>query len=378
LKNSNGVPLYIQIAQDYKDKINNGILCPGAKLPKHSELASIHNTSVSTVQKALIYLSKQGFIKATRKKGTFVTDYHHHHRDEDVSKNQIQTVYFVYDNVSMNTLSQELHQRMFEGIRKACAKNKIKFAMFDLRGTSHLPSDENSGIILFGFWGAELGYPEPNSLEAVERWVLEGRRLVMVHQYFPHLNVTHINCDNYSGGFLATQHLIKQGHERIALLIQGRSDLEIDPEFVLRMQGYKMALRSHGIPVDLDLIKTLRIELNNCGNGYRSVYESTKSLMSSNNPPTAIFAGTDFFALEALYAAEDLGLRVPRDLSIIGYDNYSIGEDTLPGLTTVDQDFETLGRLTVETLLKEPNIDSNEILVTTQLVIRGSTALRQS
>lgn len=149
-----------------------------------------------------------------------------------------------------------------------------------------------------------------------------------------------VQADNPVGAAMATRHLIELGHRRIAFLT-GRPDLRSS---VLREEGYRKALAEAGIPLDPSLVR----------GGYYSrdaVRGSALELLSRADRPTAVFAANDLSALGTLDVAQELGLRVPQDLSVIGFDDIPEAVQARPPLTTVRQPIQQMGQVAVEQLL---------------------------
>lgn len=173
--------------------------------------------------------------------------------------------------------------------------------------------------------------------------------------------------DEELGGYTATHHLIEAGHTRIAMInIQDpESDL---PAGIGRLAGYRRALAEADIPADTRLIRY--------GSGIvEDGLAITLGLMSDAHPPTAIFCGNDRTAWGAYRALESLGLKVPEDCSIVGFDNHEMVAPFLdPGLTTIALPYEQMARQAVELLLSDaPNKPVN-IPVKCSLIPRGSVA----
>lgn len=177
-----------------------------------------------------------------------------------------------------------------------------------------------------------------------------------------------ISADNRDGALQAVRHLVELGHRRIAH-IRGRVDLE---SALLREDGYRAALTEAGIPVDDTLI---------VDGGYRpeTTTDAIAALLDLEHPPTAVFAANDLSALRALEVARERGVLVPRDLSIIGFDDIPEATTADPGLTTMHQPLLEMGRLAARRLIDElegraqPAPEEQDQLPTT-LVVRGSTA----
>jgi len=169
---------------------------------------------------------------------------------------------------------------------------------------------------------------------------------------------------NRSGALSAVEHLIGLGHRRIGF-ISGRPELQ---SAVRRLVGYKDGLHQAGIPLDPDMVQA--------GDYSRQTgFACAQRLLNLSDPPTAIFAANDQSAIGAIQAAQQAGLRVPDDLSVIGFDNIPEAAYTHPGLTTVDQFIDDMGYVATEmlmSLIKGNSLESNVYKMPTQLVVRDS------
>jgi len=199
----------------------------------------------------------------------------------------------------------------------------------------------------------------------VERFLQAEVPTVLVDAHHPRLSRAVI--DDVAGGRLATQHLIEQGHRKIAYV----SDYLENPfNFVSsrdRYEGYRQALNAAGIP--------FRIDYHQQGeHGRQEARESVRALLSLEDPPTAIFAASDTQAIGVLEAAQDAGLSVPEDLSVIGYDDIEIAEYLQ--LTTIRQPLFASGVEGVELLLEaiaNPQATGGKVELPTRLVVRQTT-----
>ena len=174
-----------------------------------------------------------------------------------------------------------------------------------------------------------------------------------------------VDADNVAGAMAATQHLLDLGHRRIALL-GGREDLE---SARLREKGFRDATAVAGIRVDPDLVRV---------GGYRpeSAGAPARELLSRPDRPTAVFAANDISAIRTVEVARELGLRVPEDVSVVGFDNVPESALSTPSLTTIAQPLHDIGvtalRMLVELLAgREPT--PGHVCLPTHLVVRDST-----
>ncbi|MDO0916600.1 LacI family DNA-binding transcriptional regulator [Streptomyces sp. DT2A-34] len=199
-----------------------------------------------------------------------------------------------------------------------------------------------------------------------------GSRLVLVGR--PPLPgaipATVVEYDNRGGAFQAAAHLLTAGH-RCILLLSGEPQLSTAEQ---RREGCLAALRAHAVPYDEEL---------DIPGPYTRVsgYRRTKEALSAGLDFTAIFAGTDAVAVGALAALREAGLRVPGDVSLVGFDDVPFAVDLTPSLTTVRVPYEELGRTAVRLALeREENITGdNQVILSTQLVIRESvSSLKQA
>lgn len=190
---------------------------------------------------------------------------------------------------------------------------------------------------------------------------------------FPHVLIDHQGIDmagpavgatNWQGGYDGTAYLVALGHQRIGFIT---GDLTLGCA-VERRAGYQAALCHYGLPSEPSLI----VE----GDFSQTAgYNGTKILLALQKPPSAIFASNDAMAFGVMEAARERGLRIPEDLSIVGFDDIPQANSLHPALTTVHQPLEEMGRVATQMLfgyLADPSRAEERIELPTQLVIRNS------
>ena len=195
-----------------------------------------------------------------------------------------------------------------------------------------------------------------------------------------HEKIDYISADNLIGGFEATRHLIDLGHKRIGFI---GATLESGTTKLKRLQGYLDALKAYHIKVDERLV-TGRKEAVTGVPGYSTEeigYEGMKRLLSLPNRPTAIFARNDFTAIGAMTAIKEVGLKIPEDVAIIGFDDIPLAVHTSPPLTTVRQPVRQQGQIAAEWLLQKienaAQLPREERILDCELIIRDSTVSRK-
>lgn len=188
-----------------------------------------------------------------------------------------------------------------------------------------------------------------------------------------HLGREKINCvliDNVGSAYEAVMHLGKKGHKRIGLI----SGFFEHPSPSERWEGYKMALQDLGLPYDEELVITDEKETD-VDNGYHAM----KKILQLAKVPTAIFAQNDWMAIGAMKAIREKGLDVPRDISIVGFDDVEAGLHAVPPLTTVRVYKEEMGGKAVDRLLEmmgDKTTRQEKIVMSTELVVRSSVEAR--
>jgi LacI family transcriptional regulator len=192
-----------------------------------------------------------------------------------------------------------------------------------------------------------------------------GAPIVAIDPHTGQSGLPTVDSDNLRGAQLATGHLLGLGHRRIAMLT-GRPDLE---SARLRERGYREALAAAGVAADESLIRVGAYDPD-------VSMEQARLLLSAPSPPTAVFAANDVSAIATIEVATDLGMRVPADLSVVGFDNIPESALCAPPLTTVEQPIRKMGERSIELLLRlirgEP-AGATHITLATNLVVRQST-----
>lgn len=167
-----------------------------------------------------------------------------------------------------------------------------------------------------------------------------GLPVVLVDNHVPGTDLPAVVPDYQAGARLATAHLVRLGHRRIAFLGAAVSY----PFGAQTLEGYREALAAGAIGQDPRLLSRTEI-------GVEAATAATRSLLGLVEPPTALFAVTDAMAIGALRAARERGLRVPDDLAVVGMDDVELSAYTDPPLTTVRIEKEAMGRLAAEWLI---------------------------
>jgi len=197
----------------------------------------------------------------------------------------------------------------------------------------------------------------------------QNRNVVLIDEDVAGVSAPRIFSENRAGGYLATRHLLENGHRRIAF-IGGPKNLLSTQE---RFTGFKNALQEHGLKPVSSLVRF---------GPYTSDYgrETAVAFLSSSKPPTAIFASSDYVALGVLNAAHRFGLEIPDALSLIGFDDMPLAELLQPPLTTIRQSARRLGAEGMKVLLQViagQKVKPIETRLPVELILRNSVRTLQ-
>jgi LacI family transcriptional regulator len=224
--------------------------------------------------------------------------------------------------------------------------------------TSMTTMHDSDGVILV------TSRMTPQQREQLER---AGIALVVIDPVdLPDTDVASVGATNWAGGLAATEHLLSLGHRRIGMIGGPRSMLCTQA----RIDGYRAALERAGVEFDRSLVRYGDFR-------HEGGFRASCTLLDLADRPTAIFAGSDQQAMGAYEAARQVGLRVPDDLSVVGFDDLPLCQWLSPPLTTIRQPLEEMGRLAARMLFQQLDGDtlvSPRMELATELRVRLSTA----
>lgn len=208
--------------------------------------------------------------------------------------------------------------------------------------------------------------PTGRNQRQLRRLLLKGTVIVQIDRMVEGLNADAVLLDNEAGAMEAVSHLIAAGHSRIGLLTGPRDVLTARQ----RREGYEWALREHGIPIRPELIREGSFL-------HDHAIEAATELLRSSPAPTAIFAANNILAEGCFLALADLGLRVPKDVSLVAFDDVPWMSMVNPHVTAVRQPVADMARSAAELLLRRLRDNtplSSTSVFRSELVVRSSVA----
>ncbi len=323
------------------------------------DIAKLANVSVSTVSKALN--ARADVSERTRRKILEIAQQINY----DISRLRREGPLVQSRNIDVIFCREEkplslnpFYSRVLEGIEGELALNHFNLVLTLLPNKKDVPipppiiNQEVDGVILVGVFNQDFIH----RIKKINLPVVLIDPKIVVEEF------TQVLIDNEHGSYTATQYLIQKGHRRIGF-ISGPLERQ---SFFQRFLGYKKALEFHGIPFDKALVQT---------GGLEEGYENTKRLLRLNNRPTAIVSANDINAIYGLRAIQEMGLKVPQDISIIGFDDIELSKMSTPQLTTIRVYKEEMGSIAVRLLMQHLKREISKpviSIVPTRLVERRS------
>jgi DNA-binding LacI/PurR family transcriptional regulator len=219
-----------------------------------------------------------------------------------------------------------------------------------------LASERNlDGIIIIGMYADEF-YSELKKTNIP---------IVLVDSYCEDHHFHSVQINDRYGAYIATKHLLDCGHRDIALIA---GELKQNGVVEMRYRGYCDALKEYGIPLREQLVFAGQVD-------FKSGMAQGERIAKSGLKPTAAFAAADIMAIGAIKRLSQLGIHVPEDISIIGFDDINLSQYINPGLTTVKQDIQKKGETAVKIILNgiaNSQAGKQEIILPLEIVVRES------
>lgn len=215
--------------------------------------------------------------------------------------------------------------------------------------------------------------PMENSLRPLRELARGGLPSVLIDMQYDSTDLNYIAVNNYRGGYLAAEHLLRLGYREIATLC-GPLWMHVSQD---RLDGYRAALRDWGVSIYPEWIVPAQ-DFDEEHGGY-----GMRTLLAADRWPRAVFAASDRIAFGAIRTLDRAGLRVPEDIAIVGFDDIPVAANFRPPLTTVRQPLERMGQLAVEHLdgLLSGKINGHQFLqatMETEIIVRVSCGVDKS
>ena len=316
------IPQYFQLQTWLIEQIEQGVFKPNDKIPTEEELAQITGLARATIRQAIQNLANMGYLARKRRLGTFVLN------------RKIETAKRTIIGILVPDIRKGYAPELARGAEDEAAMSKHSLILCNtddlfVKADFHadrLIDNDVSGVIFVPTAASD----EKNRL-IVEKFARKNIPVVLADRSIPNLNVDLVTTDNFEGAYKLTSYLIDKGHKKIAITLSTLFSTERQ-----RLDGYKKALTDHGLQIDPTIIITDNGPFNE-----KQYLKYARTLLKQSKKVSAVFAGHDRIALLFYSAASEMGLSIPEDISIVGYDDLHF---TTISLTTMHQPIYEMGQ----------------------------------
>ena len=340
-------PKYILVEEKIKKAIKDKEMV--GKLPGERTLAKEFGYSYMTIRKAIDNLVNEGILYKLPTKGTFVAD-------RKTTKKNTKIIGYFLDNSIVAGLTSPYYSLIFNALEKQAAKNGYSLIYFSDIGDSNTFNNMNKvdGMIISCF----------PRIEHIVHDISQHVPVVVMDNSSADKTIPSIIIDNFNAVSDSVKYLCSLGHKRIGFMA-GLEDSDVGKN---RYAGFQSGLKKHAIKIDEKLIYR--------GNySFESGAAGADYFLSLKKPPTAIMCANDAMAIAALQIATQRGLKVPDDISILGFDDIAVASQISPPLTTIAAPIEEIAKLAfsnLNDLIQGKKLSHEHIALPAKLVARGS------
>jgi LacI family transcriptional regulator len=348
-------PKYLSLADQLAREIKSGVLQPGDRLPSFGEMAQQFGIASNTADRVFSKLEQDGLVRREVGRGIFVCE----------PPRRAQTGLLGLTGIGL--ARRDFHPvpaHLAEGIESVASEAGLQ--LLPLKNHSPLGWDKVDGVFLC----------EPDAKASLQQLPPD---LPCVSLLMPLEGVASVVADDLQGGLDATNHLIELGHQRIAFLVT-----HFHPLCQRRLSGYHVALRAAGIRPEPNWVsepqkkppKKDQAPFENRARG-RSAMLHWLETDWDKHKFTALLAQNDEVAIGAMEVLQEAGIKVPKQISIVGFDGTEISDQSTPSLTTVRVPFAEIGAAGTKVLIQQINglrPEHSSLVLPTSLKIGASTA----
>lgn len=332
-------PKYQIIIDDIKSKILSGDYSIGGQIPTESALQEKYKVSRHTVRKAILELSKEGFLRSEKGSGTYVSNQYQLKAGGSSNKKTI--------GVITTYISDYIFPSIIRGIEGRLNEDNYSLLLASTNNNVEQEKKALEMMLAFGVDGLIVEPTKSNLYNPNIAYYLSFKEqdvpFIMINAYYEELDVPFLCLDDVQSSYIATKELISKGHSQIGL-ISKKDDLQGK----YRMKGYIKALGEAKLRFQPEYILSYDTETK------RDLSTNLKEFLNQNRGVlTAIVCYNDEVALEVANVCRQLNISVPEQLSIIGQDNSYIAKNAHIKLTTLTHPQEQMGRDAADWIIKK-------------------------
>jgi len=345
---SKEIAKYKLIKEKIKEDIKTGLITD--KLPGERVLATEMGVSYMTIRKAVLDLVDEGILNKKATTGTFVNH-------SKISQKPTNNIGFFLDEKIKEGISSPYYSLVFNALMKEVKKHDKSLILFsDFDDLNPLKSTKKiDGVIVCFF--RRIG----KQIQEIKKIL----PMILLDNISTDKSIPSITIDNFNSIKESVNYLVENGHRKIGF-ITGLLDSDIAKD---RLKGFEAALGIHSIEINQEYIF-------NGDYSYESGEKGAEAILKLKDRPTAIICSNDIMAIGAMRMIQESGLRIPNDISIIGFDDIEVAANVFPSLTTVSTPISEIAELSVNSLIAAINGENIEYIhkvLPAKLVVRNST-----
>tara|TARA_B110000116_G_C16736804_1_gene536459 strand:- start:176 stop:1258 length:1083 start_codon:yes stop_codon:yes gene_type:complete len=353
INNKSSVPKYFQLQTWLQDRIEQGYYKTNEKIPTENELVKLSGLSRATVRHALKNLEYSGYIIRKKRVGSFVK------KVEDQTNN-IPTVGLLIPDIRSGYAPI-----LARGAEDEAIKNDVSLILCNTDDTLNQANYHIERLIKMSVSGViyvPIAASDKKNLHIISKLKKKKIPVVLADRGIQDSNFDFVTTNNFEGSRQITQHLLNRGHQKIAFLSNKLYSTER-----LRYDGFLSRLKEANIVQDpsITILDKSAFNVNRYLNHAHKILKNRKKF-------TAVYAGHDRIALLFYAAAKNLGLNVPQDFSLVGYDNMPL---TTVSLTTMHQPIYEMGQESIKLIvsrIKRDSKNTKNIILKSNLIDRNS------
>lgn len=346
-------PLYLDIIEYIVKKIEAGEFVQHQAIPNERELAELFDVSRITSKRALEELQRSGIIYRKRGSGSYVSPVH---QRQNVALVENGRPTAGVSNVVALVLTVDASDSGMLDTIKGASEVLNEYGYFLSIHNTHEDQREEKQILQELINRNVAGiiyypYSDRENIEFLINLLMKDFPIVAIDRYIESIPLSYVVSDNFDGAYKVTEHLIKNGHRKIAYFSSASVGSATSARN--RYMGYCKALKDYGLPIDSSIIINdyARYSTDAFGNEYTDLISNIINYLISKQV-TAIQTLNDQNAITIEKACMSMGLKIPADMCIVGFDNLDASQHVEVPLTTVKQDFYMMGKIAAEMIVK--------------------------
>jgi DNA-binding LacI/PurR family transcriptional regulator len=327
------IPQYFQLQTWLFEQIEQGVFKPNDKIPTEEELAQLTGLARATIRQAIQNLVNMGYLIRKKRLGTFVL------RDQKFIDRKTMVGIIIPD---IRTGYAPVLARGAEDEASRSNYSLILCNTDDLFVKAEYHADRLIEIGISGVIFVPTAADDERNLQVISKFSRKNIPVVLADRTVPGKNLDYVTTDNFDGAYELTKYLIQKGHRKIGITLSANFSTEKQ-----RLAGYKKALLDHNISID-----PRNVQIHNGPYAEKPYMKIARSFLKQNDGVTAIFAGHDRIAYVIYSVAEEMGIRIPDKISMVGYDDLRPTCSHMVSLTTMHQPIYEMGQESMKLIMR--------------------------